>query len=225
MLVSFIVSDVPAVIWSLMSHTNCARQSHRSVCLVDTLLRGAITRRRSCFGDAAPHHPRNRCTLHQIAQELLDLSMIESGRAEFILRQVNLRRHCAGGNQTFLGASSAWRTRPSSEEIPPDLTVLADADQIGSCSQQPSAQRHQVHPARWHNPHLTPPAMQTGQPSPCAIRVRAFPPPSEIASSSVSIAQTVPVAGLVQGWGWRLPSTSSKHTAVKSGPIRHPPPM
>ncbi len=68
-------------------------------------------------------------TLEQMAQELLDLAMIESGRAEFILKPVALDELVAEAVELF---SEQARRKPVTvtAEIPPELVALADAQQL-----------------------------------------------------------------------------------------------
>ncbi|MBN1122046.1 MAG: HAMP domain-containing histidine kinase [Anaerolineae bacterium] len=67
--------------------------------------------------------------LNQMAQELLDLSMIESGRAEFILMPVELSTIIATSVERL--AEQARRKSISIEgQSPPHLQVLADEEQI-----------------------------------------------------------------------------------------------
>jgi two-component system, OmpR family, phosphate regulon sensor histidine kinase PhoR len=96
--------------------------------LVDTLLRGAIR-------DAAKATPMvekisvETGTLQQMAQELLDLAMIESGRAEFRLLPVSMRDVA----QDALGrlAEMVERNHLSVDNrIGADLRVLADSEQV-----------------------------------------------------------------------------------------------
>lgn len=96
--------------------------------LVDTLLRGAIR-------DAAKAEPlahkieREVATLEQMAQELLDLAMIESGRAEFRLIPAPMREILSDAVRRV--AALAERSRISiSEGTPPEFTVLADSEQV-----------------------------------------------------------------------------------------------
>jgi two-component system, OmpR family, phosphate regulon sensor histidine kinase PhoR len=96
--------------------------------LVDTLLRGAIR-------DAAKATPMvekisvETGTLQQMAQELLDLAMIESGRAEFRLLPVSMRdvAHDAVGRL----AEMIERNHLSVDNrIGEGLRVLADSEQV-----------------------------------------------------------------------------------------------
>lgn len=68
-------------------------------------------------------------TLNQLVQELMDLSMIESGRMAIILREVELN---ALINDVLedLSAMFARKELELLSEIPPDVMVLADADQV-----------------------------------------------------------------------------------------------
>jgi two-component system phosphate regulon sensor histidine kinase PhoR len=67
--------------------------------------------------------------LQQMAQELLDLSMIESGRAEFIFVPVKVEELFADVAERF--AEQAQREEIAVETLaPPDLVVLADAQQV-----------------------------------------------------------------------------------------------
>ncbi len=67
--------------------------------------------------------------LQQMAQELLDLSMIESGRAEFIFTPVAIREVFAEVAEQF--AEQAERSEVTIEaQAPPDLQVLADAQHL-----------------------------------------------------------------------------------------------
>lgn len=67
--------------------------------------------------------------LQQMAQELLDLSMIESGRAEFIFVPVKVDELFADVAERF--AEQAQREEIAVEtQAPPDLVVLADAQQV-----------------------------------------------------------------------------------------------
>jgi two-component system phosphate regulon sensor histidine kinase PhoR len=69
-------------------------------------------------------------TLQQMAQELLDLAMIESGRAEIILLPVELRPIIEEAISRF--AEQAERNEQIIEaQVPPGLKVLADATQLG----------------------------------------------------------------------------------------------
>ncbi|MCC6905180.1 MAG: PAS domain-containing sensor histidine kinase [Anaerolineae bacterium] len=69
-------------------------------------------------------------SLRQLAQELLDLAMIESGRAEFILAPVELRDVVQKALESF--AEQAERGHISLEGKPPrGIRVLADQDQLG----------------------------------------------------------------------------------------------
>jgi two-component system phosphate regulon sensor histidine kinase PhoR len=68
-------------------------------------------------------------TLQQMAQELLDLAMIESGRAEFLLVPVDLGEIIADAVEHL--AQQAQRKGISIEgQAPPNLYVLADAQQV-----------------------------------------------------------------------------------------------
>jgi two-component system, OmpR family, phosphate regulon sensor histidine kinase PhoR len=96
--------------------------------LVDTLLRGAIR-------DAAKATPMvekisiETGTLQQMAQELLDLAMIESGRAEFRLLPVPMRDIA----QDAVGRLAEMIERNHlfvENRIGPDLRVLADSEQV-----------------------------------------------------------------------------------------------
>jgi two-component system, OmpR family, phosphate regulon sensor histidine kinase PhoR len=96
--------------------------------LVETLLGGAAAekaRRRSLLEKIAAE---TDILLH-MAQELLDLAMIESGRAEVILIPIKLEDI----NRSVIGRLSEQAGRKSvtiEDRTPHDLTVLADADQI-----------------------------------------------------------------------------------------------
>jgi two-component system phosphate regulon sensor histidine kinase PhoR len=96
--------------------------------LVDTLLRGAIRdpQRASPMLDKIAVETGN---LEQMAQELLDLSMIESGRAEFILIPVDLR-HIAAEAAERMAELAARHQHTVDNQIPENLRVLADAQQV-----------------------------------------------------------------------------------------------
>ncbi len=68
-------------------------------------------------------------TLQQMAQELLDLAMIESGRAEFILKPAELSTMVGEAVEQF--AEQAERQGLTIEaRVPPGISVLVDAQQI-----------------------------------------------------------------------------------------------
>lgn len=68
-------------------------------------------------------------TLEQIAQELLDLATIESGRAEFILKPVPAAEIIERAVQHF--TEQARRNGLEIEvQVPPDLIAMADAQQV-----------------------------------------------------------------------------------------------
>ncbi len=96
--------------------------------LVDTLLRGVI-------GDPARAAPLvekialENETLKQMAQELLDLAMIESGRAEFRLLPVNLEAITADAIGR-LAELAGRKGLTLSSRIPPGVLVLADSEQV-----------------------------------------------------------------------------------------------
>jgi len=96
--------------------------------LVDTLLREGLPNRkaRGLLRKIAAETD----TLQQMAQELLDLSMIESGRAEIILLPVELRPIIEEAISRF--AEQAERNEQIIEaQVPPGLMVLADSTQLG----------------------------------------------------------------------------------------------
>jgi two-component system phosphate regulon sensor histidine kinase PhoR len=96
--------------------------------LVDTLLRGAASEKKQrtlLLGKIAAETD----ALQQIAQELLDLALIESGRAEIRLVPVSLRAI----SQRVVARLSEQIERKShavDDTIPADVRVLADADQV-----------------------------------------------------------------------------------------------
>jgi two-component system phosphate regulon sensor histidine kinase PhoR len=96
--------------------------------LVDTLLRDAKklgkTRTKQLHKISAETD-----ILQQMAQELLDLSMIESGRAEFIFTPVALNGLCEEVLDRF-SEQAERKNLTVTTHIPDDLTVLADAGQL-----------------------------------------------------------------------------------------------
>ncbi len=96
--------------------------------LVDTLLRdGDFTRPQTA--ERLRKIAAEADTLQQMAQELLDLSMIESGRAEFIFTPLDVAEVFAEVAEHF--AEQAERKEVSIEaQAPPDLKVLADAQHL-----------------------------------------------------------------------------------------------
>jgi len=96
--------------------------------LVDTLMRSKLDdpeRAQQLLGKIAAETD----TLNQMAQELLDLSMIESGRAEFILMPVELSTIITTSVERLI--EQARRKSISIEgQLPPRLQVLADEEQI-----------------------------------------------------------------------------------------------
>ncbi len=96
--------------------------------LVDTLLRGALQKPRQ----AEPLVEKIAVEidhLHQIAQELLDLTMIESGRAEFMLAPVALRQVVSNAIDRM--SEVAQRQRHLLEnQVGEDVTVLADREYV-----------------------------------------------------------------------------------------------
>ncbi len=68
-------------------------------------------------------------TLQQMAQELLDLAMIESGRAEFILLPVSLAEIVHSAVEQYSEQMRRDRITPV-VSVPDDLTVLADEQQV-----------------------------------------------------------------------------------------------
>lgn len=96
--------------------------------LVDTLLRGAASDRKQ-RDQMLTRIAAEADTLQQIAQELLDLAMIESGRTETRLVPVALREV----SQRAIGRLFEQAERKSqtiTDDIPADLRALADADQV-----------------------------------------------------------------------------------------------
>lgn len=69
-------------------------------------------------------------TLGQLARELLDLSMIESGRAEIILVPIVLRDVVEQAVARFV-ERARQKSIVIEGQVPPNLKVLADAEQIG----------------------------------------------------------------------------------------------
>lgn len=96
--------------------------------LVDTLLRGTLDDPEACR--VAVHKIAAETDhLRQMAQELLDLAMIESGRAEVILVPVTVGEIVAGAVGHL--AEHAQRKRLTiQQDIPGDLVALADPEQI-----------------------------------------------------------------------------------------------
>lgn len=96
--------------------------------LVDTILRDKdFTRRRTA--ERLHKIAAEADTLQQMAQELLDLSMIESGRAEFIFKPVAVTEVFAEVAEQF--AEQAERSEVTIEtQAPSDLHVLADAQHL-----------------------------------------------------------------------------------------------
>jgi len=68
-------------------------------------------------------------TLQQMAQELLDLSMIESGRAEIIMNEVALRKIVARAIEHF-SEQARRKSIAVSVDLPRRVRVLADAGQV-----------------------------------------------------------------------------------------------
>jgi two-component system phosphate regulon sensor histidine kinase PhoR len=68
-------------------------------------------------------------TLQQMAQELLDLAMIESGRAEFLLIPVEVREMVAGSVER-LAEQAARKRQTIHAHIPEGVRALADIEQI-----------------------------------------------------------------------------------------------
>jgi two-component system phosphate regulon sensor histidine kinase PhoR len=96
--------------------------------LVDTLLRGAVNDPKQQKAHLKKVATETQ-TLHQMAQELLDLSMIESGRAEMILMPIELSSIIEEAVERLI--EQAERSQVTIEsQIPPKLKVLADFDQI-----------------------------------------------------------------------------------------------
>ncbi len=97
--------------------------------LAETLLGGAAadkTRRQTLLAKVAAETD----VLEQMARELLDLAMIESGRAEIMLVPTKLQaisQEAAGR----LAEQAARKSITVEDRTPPTLTVLADAGQIG----------------------------------------------------------------------------------------------
>ncbi len=96
--------------------------------LVDTLLRGAI-RDPSRAASLLDKIALEIGTLEQMSQELLDLSMIESGRAEFILLPVDLR-DIAGEAIQHMAELATRHEHTLDNRIPADLRVLADSGHV-----------------------------------------------------------------------------------------------
>jgi two-component system phosphate regulon sensor histidine kinase PhoR len=67
--------------------------------------------------------------LHQIAQELLDLAMIESGRAEFMLEPTGLWAIAADVIER-MGELAQRQQHEISNEVPDEIRVLADKEQV-----------------------------------------------------------------------------------------------
>lgn len=96
--------------------------------LVDTLLRGAIDDPKQQKANLQKVATETQ-TLHQMAQELLDLSMIESGRSEMILMPVKLSSIIKDAVERLI--EQAERSQVTIEgQTPPKLKVLADSDQV-----------------------------------------------------------------------------------------------
>jgi two-component system phosphate regulon sensor histidine kinase PhoR len=96
--------------------------------LVDTLLRDkerGAKRSQELLGKIAVETD----TLQQMAQELLDLAMIESGRAELILVPVDLGQIIADVVEQF-AAQTERKELSVKWQAPQDLMVLADATQV-----------------------------------------------------------------------------------------------
>lgn len=96
--------------------------------LVDTLLRGTI-RDPEKATPLAQKIEREVGTLEQMAQELLDLAMIESGRAEFKLLPTPMREITTDA----VGRVAALAERSHiviSETLASDISVLADSEQV-----------------------------------------------------------------------------------------------
>jgi two-component system phosphate regulon sensor histidine kinase PhoR len=96
--------------------------------LVDTLLRSR-ERDSQAGRELLEKIAAKADTLHQLAQELLDLAMIESGRAEIILRPVPLEP-IADEAVEGLSEMAGRKHITVEKDIPPGLPVLADADQV-----------------------------------------------------------------------------------------------
>ncbi len=150
--------------------------------------------------------------LTQMAQELLDLSKIESGQIALVLRKVD---------PLAVLKSAADRMRLQAERAGVNLIVetATSAKRPGgrgaarAGAGQPDPQRGQVHAARRLGHVIGQPGRGSRSCSRCAIRVSESPPMTCRASSSVSTAWTDPARAAERGWGFRLRSISWRRTA------------
>ena len=96
--------------------------------LVDTLLRGADAKRKQ-RGRLLAKIAAETDALQQIAQELLDLAQIESGKAEMRFVPVRLRK-ISERAIARLSEQAERKSQTVEDHIPAELQALADGDQV-----------------------------------------------------------------------------------------------